>query len=115
MAKKHDHHFYCEHCKAQCMIYRKGKHHRVLVCPHCGVLATNGLGGAIAKIGAKTLLKSIPGVGTAISLAEGAAEIYGAVKGNKQAPTSPTSPTSEHHVRRAGYSTQSKVHDALAR
>lgn len=25
------------------MIYRKGKNHRVLVCPRCGVLATNGL------------------------------------------------------------------------
>lgn len=25
------------------MIYKKGKNHRVLVCPRCGVLATNGL------------------------------------------------------------------------
>jgi len=42
------------------MIYKKGRSHRVLVCPECGVLATNGLGkwigGAVGSI--------IPGAGT---------------------------------------------------
>jgi len=41
MAKK-KHAFHCEKCDSECMIYRKGRAHRVLVCPKCGVLATNG-------------------------------------------------------------------------
>ena len=33
------------------MIYKKGKAHRVLVCPKCGVLATNGLLKTLGAIG----------------------------------------------------------------
>jgi len=55
--------FFCERCKAGCLIYKKGKGHRVLVCPNCGVLATNGLlslaGGAIGSVLA-------PGAGTVV-------------------------------------------------
>ncbi len=40
--KRAKHQFHCEKCQNECMIYKKGKNHRVLVCPHCGVLATNG-------------------------------------------------------------------------
>ncbi len=64
MAKK-KHPFHCENCEAECIIYKKGKNHRVLVCPNCGVLATNGKGTAgkiIKKIG-KGALRSIPFVG----------------------------------------------------
>lgn len=41
MAKKHQ--FHCQKCSAECVIYKKGKGHRVLVCPNCGVIATNPL------------------------------------------------------------------------
>ena len=43
MCMKKKHPFRCEKCKSECMIYKKGKGHRVFVCPECGVLATNGL------------------------------------------------------------------------
>jgi len=33
--------FHCGHCGSPCEIYKKGRRHRVLVCPHCGVIATN--------------------------------------------------------------------------
>ncbi len=42
MAKR-KHQFHCEKCGSPCEIYRKGKKHRVLVCPGCGVIATNPL------------------------------------------------------------------------
>lgn len=54
--------FHCEKCGSPCEIYKKGKKHRVLVCPKCGVIATNPLpliAGAIAgkalKAGASML------------------------------------------------------------
>lgn len=40
MAKKKPS-FHCQACGNPCTIYKKGKGHRVLVCPKCGVLATN--------------------------------------------------------------------------
>jgi transposase len=66
--KAEKHTFYCDVCHSPCIIYKKGKKHRVLVCPRCGVLATNGLltilGGALGSAVA-------PGVGTAIGSAIG--------------------------------------------
>jgi hypothetical protein len=64
MAKKK--HFHCQKCNSPCEIYKKGKKHRVLVCPQCGVLATNpisfkGLASAAAS--------SIPIVGGLASYA----------------------------------------------
>ncbi len=61
MPKKHQ--FHCEKCGNPCEIYKKGKKHRVLVCPECGVLATNPLpllaglvaGKAIKKVATKGL------------------------------------------------------------
>lgn len=35
--------FHCNMCNSPCEIYKKGKSHRVLVCPKCGILATNPL------------------------------------------------------------------------
>lgn len=105
---KKDHHFYCEKCRSQCMIYRKGKHHRVLVCPHCGVLATNGILSTLAK-GA---LKAIPGVGTAISLGETAYDVYKEFKGDSKPLTSPA-PSIPHSIHRSNYPTHQRINDAL--
>lgn len=41
--KKRKHQFHCNSCNSPCEIYKKGKGHRVLVCPNCGILATNPL------------------------------------------------------------------------
>ncbi len=67
MARK-KHQFHCNLCHSACEIYKKGRKHRVLVCPHCGVLATNPglgalIGGAVGSI--------IPGAGTAAGAALG--------------------------------------------
>ena len=58
MAKRKS--FCCQRCGLPCTIYKKGKGHRVLVCPTCGVLATNpisldkGIVGKVART-ARTL------------------------------------------------------------
>ncbi len=59
MAKK-KHQFHCEKCGQPCEIYKKGKKHRVLVCPECGVIATNPLplvAGAMLASAASSLFK----------------------------------------------------------
>lgn len=58
--KKAKHQFHCQSCAAPCDIYKKGKGHRVLVCPNCGVLATNP--NVFKKI-ARGALRSVPVVG----------------------------------------------------
>jgi len=35
--------FHCHECGSPTEIYKKGRGHRVLVCPRCGILATNPL------------------------------------------------------------------------
>ena len=56
--------FHCQNCGNECTIYKKGKAHRVLVCPECGVIATNpSVLGKVAKKTGKGLLRSIPIVG----------------------------------------------------
>ena len=96
MAKRRKHQFHCEQCGSPCEIYRKGKKHRVLVCPQCGVLATNPISlgklGRIAKAGGKL----IPGVGTAIAAAELAGEVFGKDKKGEEVPVQTTK-------RRAGF------------
>jgi len=57
---KAKHQFHCQICASPCDIYKKGKAHRVLVCPSCGVLATNP--GIFKKL-AKGALRSVPVVG----------------------------------------------------
>jgi len=89
--------FHCEKCGSACDIYKKGKAHRVLVCPQCGVLATNPIsrrkvGGALtgAATGA-TLGSVVPIIGTGIGAAGGA--IIGAIASGDedQSTTSPQS------------------------
>lgn len=62
MKKKHQ--FHCQHCNSPCEIYKKGKGHKVLVCPHCGVIATNPISfkGALGAAAS-----SIPLVGGLVS------------------------------------------------
>ena len=58
------------------MIYKKGKKHRVLVCPQCGVLATNPtIAGKILKAG----VSAIPVVGGVAS------SIIGDIQAGKEA------------------------------
>lgn len=66
--------FHCNTCAKPCTVYKKGKKHRVLVCPSCGVLATNpfsfgrAAGGASAGAAVGSV---IPGAGTAVGAALG--------------------------------------------
>lgn len=41
MGKKKKHQFVCLKCGSPLQIYRKGKKHRLLFCPQCGLLAQN--------------------------------------------------------------------------
>jgi len=84
MAKKRRQ-FHCQHCTAPCEIYRKGKAHRVLVCPNCGVLATNPtVVGKVARRAGRALLGEIPGASLVM-------EAAGAVKDlkSKEPPQHP--------------------------
>lgn len=67
MRKKTKRQFHCDKCNSPCTIYKHGKKHRVLVCPECGVLATNpfSIKGAL-KGGARGAIGSIPVAGGAI-------------------------------------------------
>lgn len=86
--KPNKHTFYCEMCKSPCTLYKKGKGHRVLICPRCGVLATNGLGtiigGAIGSI--------VPGAGTVIGAGVGTA-VEGLLKKKPKEAGKPTQAT----------------------
>jgi hypothetical protein len=64
MAKKHLWH--CERCGNECMIYKKGKNHKVLVCPHHGVIATNPISGLVKGL-VKGGLSAVPVVGGLLS------------------------------------------------
>lgn len=72
MAKAPKRQFHCEKCGNPCTIYKKGKNHRVLVCPSCGVLATNpfSLGKALRGAG-KGVVRTIPGGDIVAGIAEG--------------------------------------------
>ena len=75
MAKRaRKHQFHCEKCGMPCEIYRKGKLHRVLVCPACGVLATNPFSFSRALSGGST-------GAAAGSLVAGVGAIPGAIGG----------------------------------
>lgn len=107
--------FHCEKCNSPCTIYKKGKKHRVLVCPRCGVLATNpfSAGGALggAATGA-TIGSVVPGVGTAIGAGVGG--LIGGFYGGEEKPK--TRSDGGVLVTRAPsdrYTTQERVRDAL--
>lgn len=114
MAKTHA--FHCSKCNSECTIYKKGKKHRVLVCPLCGVLATNpfSAGGALggAATGA-TLGSVVPGIGTGVGAVAGGL-IGGFLDGKK--PEKVTTRSSEERPPSPSgdrYTTQERVHDAL--
>lgn len=89
--------FHCQKCGVPCEIYHKGRKHRILICPLCGVLATNPFSGSKAASGSTfgALLGSVvPGVGTAIGGAAGG--LLGGLsgyldKGQKSVSTIPAS------------------------
>lgn len=85
MVRKLKHQFHCEKCGSGCTIYRKGKSHRVLVCPNCGVLATNPFSLGKAVLGAA---KTLPIAGAVI----------GAVSEGFTSSPAPA-PTPVHHER----------------
>lgn len=64
MAKKHP--FHCQKCNNVIEIFKKGKKHRIMVCPLCGVIATNPF--SLAGAGSGALLGAelgsiVPGIG----------------------------------------------------
>lgn len=62
MVKRKKHSFHCQKCGSECTIYKKGKAHRVLVCPECGVIATNPtVLGKVLKRAGKAVIGEIPG------------------------------------------------------
>lgn len=61
--RKQKHTFYCENCQSPCIIYKKGRNHRVLVCPNCGVLATNGMFSSVAGLVGQTAKSKVKNVG----------------------------------------------------
>lgn len=89
--KRKKHVFYCEKCDNPCLIYKKGKQHRVLVCPMCGILATNGkgTGKALIKRGAKAVLGEIPG---ASFIMEGVGAVGDVKRGLKTSKNTPDKP-----------------------
>ena len=96
MAKKRKHQFHCERCGSGCEIYKKGKGHRVLVCPRCGILATNPL--PLLALGAQA-------VGSAI-----ASKVMG---GGEKKKESNVNINKNYDIKVDKYSTEEKVRDAL--
>jgi len=98
--------FHCERCASPCEIYKKGKNHRVLVCPRCGVLATNPFSfGKALKGSLLGGLNSLPGGG----FLSGAAEGFTPKEQKERAET--TLPLRAYP--RDSYSTEERVRDAL--
>jgi hypothetical protein len=60
--------FHCQKCNEAIQIYKHGKKHRVLVCPKCGILATNPLATLPEEValapetGGLSLLPELPAV-----------------------------------------------------
>jgi hypothetical protein len=93
MAKK-KHQFHCQQCGSACEIYKKGKGHRVMVCPHHGVIATNPtLAGSLLK----GVVSGIPMVGGIASGIIGGIQEQHAQK-QAQAPSFATTPSGEKRL-----------------
>lgn len=89
VAKKHA--FHCNQCNEPLSIYKKGKKHRVLVCPTHGIIATNPFSLAGAATGATTgaaIGSAVPIVGTAAGGILGG--VIGAFSSRKKSPISQT-------------------------
>lgn len=60
--------FRCEKCNSEIQIYRRGKGHRLFVCPSCGILASNPLpllaGALLAKKAVQVGSSLLGGIGT---------------------------------------------------
>lgn len=104
------HLFHCEKCGIECTIYKKGKHHRVLICPQCGILATNGKAQLLAKV-AKRGLKAIPLLGTALEIGGIAKDIYDETRPPKLDGHEPH----YHHVRHPTLSEQIVMREVYPR
>ena len=104
--------FHCQTCGCACEVYKKGKKHRVLVCPKCGVLATNpfsfGRTASGALLGAE-IGSIVPGVGTAVGAGVGG--VIGSLTGRKSKKQDSTERFVEHVSHRYGLG--ERVHDAL--
>jgi len=59
MVKKRQ--FHCQTCGNPCETYRKGRKHKVLICPHCGVIATNPLPLALLAA-APSIIEGVSGI-----------------------------------------------------
>lgn len=98
------------------MIYKKGKAHRVLVCPSCGVIATNpfsfkrALGGGLTGAAAGA---PIAGVG-AIPGAIGGA-LIGGFTGGEDSPRSTSPPSVFVRSPSDRFTTEERVKMALGR
>jgi len=95
MVKKQKRQFHCQTCGFPCEIYKKGKKHRVMVCPQCGVLATNPVA-LVAGIAGRAIAKRTIGAVASNVLKDKTKD-----KEEKQ------------KVIRESYSTEERVRDAL--
>ena len=83
------HNFHCQQCGSQCTIYKKGKGHRVLVCPIHGVIATNPtLAGRLLR-GAASAIPVVGGV---------ASEIISGIQENKAVKKGTTAHIPTEHI-----------------
>lgn len=107
MAKNH-HKWHCGSCSCDLHVTRAKKGTKYLYCPHCQKQVAYFNKG-ILGIATKGILKAVPGVGTAISLAETATDIYKSVKGEPKAEASAPVVRSHRNI----YTTEERVRDAL--
>lgn len=62
MARHKRHTFHCQKCNSELEIFKRGKSHRVMVCPNCGIIATNPtVLGKVLKRAGRGVLGEIPG------------------------------------------------------
>lgn len=111
MARK-KHKWHCGRCHNDLHVTKAKKGTKYLFCPHCNHQVAYFNAGILGALGtlAKGALKAIPGVGTAISIGETVGELFG---GDKKESPSQIQSVQRPIIHRAGYSTESKVHDAL--
>lgn len=111
---KGKHVFHCAKDNEPCTIYKKGKGHRVLVCPQCGVIATNPFSfSRLLKGGAGGAAMGAAGgpVGAAIGAGVGAVS---SLFGGGESESTPTTP--RHSYRsppRVSFSTGERLALAL--
>ena len=96
MVKKAKHQFHCQYCGDPCEIYKKGKKHRVLVCPQCGVLATNPFS---VRKALKGVAKTVP----VLSQVVGATEGFSSKSPRQTSQTTPRSPRHDNSLEKIKY------------